>query len=309
METLANDLYRHPLDSEEELLIRLESVMGSWGVVYDTDTRIIAFIEFCFFKAEGPYSPSFDKYLLVLKNVLSLHQPMRHLLNVSATHAIGNMVLNARGKLKFKICDNYELIKVLKAWPFLGLTPTSQEAVLSAILQKNSVKQRLKRKDLYLLACLAQIFPKQKNRFVSPELDLKNAIFESHHSRFERLVNDLESQGITFSEMIKQENQRSMPPGIYRNNFLSYLLKRKHDFTCQICSFFPSSPSHFPQPIEVHHIIPLSQGGDNYSSNLICLCSHHHQEVHLNRISITLMGSPPKIIISDGTSSHKLSSN
>lgn len=34
------------------------------------------------------------------------------------------------------------------------------------------------------------------------------------------------------------------------------------------------------QFIEVHHIQPLNEGGEDELSNVICLCSHHHSQVH-----------------------------
>jgi len=34
---------------------------------------------------------------------------------------------------------------------------------------------------------------------------------------------------------------------------------------------------------EVHHIIPLSEGGDDIIENVACLCAGHHREVHLGQ--------------------------
>lgn len=37
--------------------------------------------------------------------------------------------------------------------------------------------------------------------------------------------------------------------------------------------------------LEIHHIIPLSQGGPSDPSNLITLCHNHHELITENRIS------------------------
>ena len=34
---------------------------------------------------------------------------------------------------------------------------------------------------------------------------------------------------------------------------------------------------------EVHHIIPLADGGDDTIENVACLCPAHHREIHLGR--------------------------
>lgn len=42
---------------------------------------------------------------------------------------------------------------------------------------------------------------------------------------------------------------------------------------------------HSRSNLHVHHIIPRSQGGKDTADNLICLCQHHHQEIHAGNIS------------------------
>lgn len=41
-------------------------------------------------------------------------------------------------------------------------------------------------------------------------------------------------------------------------------------------------PSHGCQ---IHHIVPVSEGGDENSKNLILLCPNHHLEAHAGLIS------------------------
>jgi predicted HNH restriction endonuclease len=34
---------------------------------------------------------------------------------------------------------------------------------------------------------------------------------------------------------------------------------------------------------EVHHIVPLAEGGEDTIENVACLCPAHHREIHLGR--------------------------
>jgi 5-methylcytosine-specific restriction endonuclease McrA len=49
--------------------------------------------------------------------------------------------------------------------------------------------------------------------------------------------------------------------------------------------------------IHIHHIVPREHGGTNDPSNLICLCSAHHQSLHRKQISIT--GLAPDELVFD----------
>lgn len=57
--------------------------------------------------------------------------------------------------------------------------------------------------------------------------------------------------------------------------------KQRDHYSCSIpgCSNeFESADGH--PFVEVHHIQPLNEGGEDMLSNVICLCSHHHSQVH-----------------------------
>jgi 5-methylcytosine-specific restriction endonuclease McrA len=49
--------------------------------------------------------------------------------------------------------------------------------------------------------------------------------------------------------------------------------------------------------IHIHHILPREHGGTNDPSNLICLCSAHHQSLHRRQISLS--GAAPDELIFD----------
>jgi hypothetical protein len=39
---------------------------------------------------------------------------------------------------------------------------------------------------------------------------------------------------------------------------------------------------------EVHHIVPLADGGEDTNDNVACLCPAHHREIHLGVRAVEL---------------------
>lgn len=284
LEPLATELHDAPIFSEANIADRLDKIFGKSFEVAGVDIRIIALIEFCFFKAEGPYSPKFEYFSKVISRILSLSPGMLRMLNRTADAAISNMVLNARGNLKFKISDYYELKRVLDVWKKMGLWPRSVGSVFRAVMYKWDVKKRLKEKDVILLARLRQVFPFYERRFVPEGMDLSRAVFEHQKLRFDSIIKDYQTQKLSLDEMIQKENLRTMPTGINRNNFLSYLVKKRHKYKCQICYLQKRRQS--SQLIEAHHIVAIEQGGADHSSNMIVLCKKHHNAAHAGSLQI-----------------------
>jgi hypothetical protein len=56
--------------------------------------------------------------------------------------------------------------------------------------------------------------------------------------------------------------------------------------------------------VDVHHIIPRSEGGPNTAENLLTLCSTHHRATHRGQLIIELEseGAAPTFRHADGTS-------
>ena len=284
LERLTSEIADSSNCNEPHLIGKLEVIFGPSYHILGVDARVIALIEFCFFKAEGPYSPRFDYFSQVISKILSASRPMRYMLNRTADAAIGNMVLSARGNLQFKISDYYELRRVLQVWRKMGLRARSPHSVFRAILAKREVQERLKNKDIYLMARLKQVFPFCKGDIVPEEMNLSQAIFEHQRQRFDDIIGSWQRKGLSLNQMIQNENTRPMPVGVNRNNLLSYLVKRRWNYRCQVCKLRRST--HSSGHIEAHHIIPLEQGGIDHSSNLIILCKRHHNEAHTNHLII-----------------------
>ena len=88
-------------------------------------------------------------------------------------------------------------------------------------------------------------------------------------------------------EMIAKENKRKLPKKVKRNVALSYLVKFKHNFQCQICKIL--GVKNKDEQSEAHHIVPLSKGGKDHSDNLIVLCRRHHREVHAGELKLKMV--------------------
>lgn len=67
---------------------------------------------------------------------------------------------------------------------------------------------------------------------------------------------------------------------------LPYRILHRDKFICQDCGTFIGYTNEYGMNIpigiaaEVHHILPVSEGGSDHQSNLISLCSDCHRERH-----------------------------
>lgn len=66
-----------------------------------------------------------------------------------------------------------------------------------------------------------------------------------------------------------------------RNSALPERVKRRDNYTCQNCGRRGGESS--PTNVEAHHIVPLSQGGQDSKQNMHTLCWECHQAAHGNR--------------------------
>ena len=73
--------------------------------------------------------------------------------------------------------------------------------------------------------------------------------------------------------------------GGYRNHIM-----RRDNYTCQICGEFHDLINVYGVTVpttdgmlDVHHIIPVSEGGDDSPKNLITLCRNCHKKIHYKK--------------------------
>ncbi len=285
LKRISLELYKDKNLTKEAFIQKLSEIFPEFKILQGDDTRTIAFLEFCFYMADGPYSRKFAFFITLLRKIFRIYPPLRGLLNRSGAAAIGNMVLGAKGKLKLEISDLYELRIILRAWKKMGLKPESPYSILKAVMEKRAVQKKIKENNPFLLARLREIFPMFKDKFLKKDYDLNLALYEHFKSRFDTVIDYYEKKGYSIEEMIRTENERKMPVGVSRNNLLAFLVKKFKSFRCQACEKFNLKQARFHQ-IQVHHIIPLSEGGGNESSNMLVLCERHHKEVHQGKMTI-----------------------
>ncbi|MBD3255480.1 MAG: hypothetical protein GF383_10325 [Candidatus Lokiarchaeota archaeon] len=94
-------------------------------------------------------------------------------------------------------------------------------------------------------------------------------------------------QGLSLDQMINIEDSRKLPRKLNRNVVLSFLVKKKANFQCQICKVLGTDKQ--DSRIEAHHKIPLSQGGKDISTNLIVLCHKHHKQIHQGTLDTNIL--------------------
>ena len=159
LDKLAIEIYESKNFSRVDLIDRLAEIFDEDNKELDVDVRLIVLIEFCFFKAGGPYSRRFEYFSEIIFRIIALYPELQKILNGKAVELISKMVLNEKSSLKFKISDNYELRIVLDMWKKMGLKPISIESVFNTVMQKRSIILDLKEKNIYLLALLKKVFP------------------------------------------------------------------------------------------------------------------------------------------------------
>ena len=75
-----------------------------------------------------------------------------------------------------------------------------------------------------------------------------------------------------------------------RNNTLKNYIKRRSNYSCEMpdCNYMAFTKETGEKYIEIHHIIPLSEGGEDSISNTVSLCPNCHRELHYahNRLEL-----------------------
>ena len=291
-EELAQYVYNHKKISEKLILKDLSSVCKNhpdwFKKVNGVNFSLIAFLEFLFYKAKGPYSSDFVKYAEIITLIISKSPSLIEMLNKSAVSAIANMLLS-KGGLKFSIADKYELDELLQYWKMFGLNEVKSRTIFDKIIVTPSVLKKIHNKDPDIFTRILEVFPEYYQEIASYDISIKKYCGLSSKTaieRYESLYLEYNNKGININTMIKKEEQRHSFSSKKRNLFLAYLVKRKHYFTCQICRFCGKGPNE--SFVDIHHIIPLSLKGSDVAHNMLVTCRFHHDMIHKNEILVRL---------------------
>lgn len=263
---------------------------GSDDLALGVPSSSIAYLEYLFQKAGGPYSPDFGWIATVIQTFFKSNPDLQRLITLNAPDALANMVLNKRGRLKFLISDQVELGIILEWWERFGLNPVSSREVLDAVLNKSTIRDRIENGDPLLILRLLDVFPEYAGE-VNPHRQEREVLIQAagtitkppSERRYHHLFIAAQKAGRDIHSLIQEEERRILPMQMKRNRFLAYLVKNLHGNCCQICSAMGEESR---GPVEVHHIIPLSLQGKDLAENMVTLCVPHHRAVHAGTIIV-----------------------
>jgi predicted HNH restriction endonuclease len=91
----------------------------------------------------------------------------------------------------------------------------------------------------------------------------------------------------------RRKGRTSTKPGVRtaesrvyeRDPYVIAITKKQADHRCEVpdCTHPLFTGVDGRQYVEVHHILPLAEGGMDTLENAICLCPGHHKEAHFGR--------------------------
>jgi len=260
--------------------------------ILGVSASLIAYLEYLFHEAEGPYSQNFKYYADVITKVFMNNFNLRDFININSADTLANMILNRRGKLKFLIADQFELFITLQLWKQSGLIPVYSEDVLDAVLNKPTIRDRIEHGDPELIIRLIDVFPGHHNE-INPHNLTREELINTHallvpppsERRYKQVLNSALLEGKDLRTQIKNEEHRVLPMQMRRNRFLAFLVREYYHNACQICSLIGET---LKNRTSVHHIIPLSEGGKDTADNMFVTCKYHHQQIHAGDIRLCL---------------------
>jgi len=114
------------------------------------------------------------------------------------------------------------------------------------------------------------------------KLDGENTQNDENEERLYAQI-DIDTLKAKVQKMNTIATQTSRAVNVYvRNNALRTLVKRRSNYSCEMpsCDYMGFEQENGDKYIEVHHLIPLSQGGEDSLSNTVALCPICHRKLH-----------------------------
>jgi 5-methylcytosine-specific restriction protein A len=131
------------------------------------------------------------------------------------------------------------------------------------------------------------IFPLQLRGNKHPPL-LKKTLLETKAETIRKKAHKLPMDELEFQAKyaLKEGGKREMVTEVYEHDQLvAEYAKRRADGICQLCNrpapFFTRDGEPF---LEIHHIVPLDEGGPDTIENVAALCPNCHRKMHVLHI-------------------------
>ncbi len=109
--------------------------------------------------------------------------------------------------------------------------------------------------------------------------NINNKLFEkSIHTQID--IKTLKNKAIQVNPKPQQIQQSILT--YPRNNTLKNYVKRRSNYSCEMpnCNYQGFKKESGEPYIEVHHVIPLSEGGEDSINNTVALCPNCHRALH-----------------------------
>jgi 5-methylcytosine-specific restriction protein A len=131
------------------------------------------------------------------------------------------------------------------------------------------------------------IFPLKLKGLNRPPL-LKKALLESKEETVRKKAHKLPLDELEFQARyaLKKGGRREVVSEVFEHDqIVSEYAKRRADGACQLCGGpAPFSDRHGDPFLEIHHLLPLAEGGTDTIENVAALCPNCHRKMHvLNR--------------------------
>lgn len=185
----------------------------------------------------------------------------------------------------------------------ITILPTTKDRNINniEILQRLLINTSIRKSQLYFLEgkqknilSIKNVSWSHANEILPLLVDWTNSRHNNKYEYYEPTENysDYISQSNEIIEFIKYPPKGNEVPEIIENsitifkrdpNVRAYVIKRAN-YHCELCgtdkTFLTENNRKY---FEVHHLIPLSQGGADTIMNTVCLCANCHREIHYGK--------------------------
>lgn len=128
------------------------------------------------------------------------------------------------------------------------------------------------------------IFPLKLKGHNRPPL-LKKTLIETKEETIRKKAHKLPLDQLEFAARyaLKEGGRREVVSEVYEHDqIVSEYAKRKANGTCQLCNGPAPFSTRDGEPfLEIHHIVPLAEGGQDTVDNVAALCPNCHRRMHV----------------------------